>query len=437
MKVSVEDREGLLKALSVEVEGELVKSSLEEVYEQLKKNAEIKGFRKGQAPLWLIKAKFKEHIEEEVGKKVANSTLKEAIDESGLKPVADIFLDKVELDDKTPKVSYTVIFEVAPDFELKDVEGIEIEAPKVEFNEKLLQQRIDALREQHAVWEPVEDREVKEGDMVLIGYEVEAIQDGEKVSGDTSGIVGRDMFRPEVDKELIGKKVGDEFEIKELPLYDEKGNEVGKANLKIEVKEIKEKVLPEPGDDFAKELGYENWEEALKNIEKDVKETVENVRKTLIEDRVADKLLSMHEFEVPKTLLSRELSFLIDKKAQRWEEYGIDRKYLDFKKMAEELKPQAEANIKLRYILDKYAQVHGIEATDEDIEEELELLAQQSGSTKEELKAYFEKENMMNVVKEDARRRKALEDIVSKANIREVEAKQEEEEEGKEEEAST
>ncbi len=436
MKVSVEDREGLLKALNVEVDGSTVESKLQEVYEDIRQNAEIKGFRKGTAPLWLIKARFREEIKEEVGKKVANETLKDAIEKSGLKPVADIYLEKVELEDKTPKVSYVVLFEVAPEVELKSVEGLEVEVPKIEFKEEMVQERIKALQEEHAVWEPVEDREVKEGDMVLINYEVEESESGEKFSGDTSGVVGTTMFRPEIDKELVGKKVGDKFEVKDLPLYDEKGKEIGKANVVVEIKEIKEKVLPEPGNDFAKELGYENWDEALKKIEEEIKNTLETIKQNTIEDAVADKLVEMHEIEVPKTLLSRELSFLIDKRVQELERFGVDRRYLDYKKMAEELKPQAEANIKIRFILDKYAEVNGIEATEEDVEEELELLAQQSGTTKEEVRDYFEKQNMMNVVWEDARRKKALKEIISKVKIKEVEQKGEQEEEKKESEGS-
>ena len=85
MKISVEDKQGLFKSLKVEVEGDIVRSALDEVYNYLKQNAEVEGFRRGKVPLWVIKAKFKEYIQEEVGKKVANATLAGAIQESGLK----------------------------------------------------------------------------------------------------------------------------------------------------------------------------------------------------------------------------------------------------------------------------------------------------------------------------------------------------------------
>ncbi len=430
MKVKTEDREGLFKALVVEVEGGLVKNALDEVYEYLRNNVEIQGFRRGTAPLWLIRAKYRDYIREEVGKKVANKTLEEAIKESKLKPVADVFLEKVDLEENTPKVTYTVSFEVPPQFELKEVEGIEVEVPKLEFSDELVEKRIEQLREEHAVWEPV-DREIREGDLVTIEYEVEEVKEegkGEKVSGETSGIIGQKMFREELDNALKGKKVDDTVELEKLPLYDQQGKEIGKANIKVKVKEVKEKVLPEIGDDFAKELGYGSWEEARRSIEEKVREEFERMKRAIIEDAVADRLVKEHEMDIPKTLLRREVSFLVDRRVNELKHYGVDTRYLDYRAMAQEFTPQAVANIKLRYILDAYAEKKGIEVTEEDVKEQIEELARETGSSPEEIKEHFEKENLMEVIKADARRRKALRDIIGKVKIKEVERKEEKDE---------
>lgn len=424
MKVQTHDREGLFKALTVEVEGEEVRSALEEILSKLKETAEIQGFRKGNAPLWLIKAKYRDFIEEETGKKIANKTLQSAIKESSLTPVADIYLEKVELEDNVPRIKYTVSFEVPPQFELKDIEGIEVEVPKLEFNEEWINRRIEQLREEKATWEPVDDREVREGDLVNIEYEVVELKEegeGEKVTGDTSGIIGQKMFREELEKELLGKKSGEEVFLENLPLYDQQGKEVGRANIRAKIAEVKEKVLPQVDDDFAKELGYENWEEARADIENKVREEFENTKKAILEDAVSDRLIKMHEFEIPRTLLNRELSFLIERRVKELQQLGFDTKYLDYRALAEEFMPQAIANIKLRYILDKYAQEKNLSVSDEDINLQYEELAGQMGTTPDEVKNYFEKENMTEVVKSDALRKKALAEIVQKAKIKEVE----------------
>jgi len=426
MKVKTEEREGLFKALVVEIEGHTVEKALSEVYKNLQEKVEIQGFRRGTAPLWLIKARYKDYIQEEVGKRIANETLQEAINESELNPVADIYLEKIELEEGIPKITYTVSFEIPPEFELADVENLEVTVPKLEFSPKLVEERIKALREEHAIWEPVESREIKEGDFVAIEYEVvERGEEGEKVSGEMSGVVGTNVFRKEVNEALIGKKVGDGVSLEEVPLYDTEGKEIGKADIKIRIKEVKEKILPEIGDDFAKELGYDNWEEAKKEIEKQAKESFESMKETVIRDAVALKLVEVHKIDVPTTLLRRELGALMERGLEELRQFGIDTRYLDYRTLAQELRPTAESNIKLRYILEKYAKEKGLEVSKEDIEKYIEKLAKDTGVPVEEMKERIEKENLGEVLKGDVLREKALKDITSKVRIKEEEKDEE------------
>ncbi|WP_461829375.1 trigger factor [Aquifex sp.] len=429
MKVQLQDREGLFKSLTVELEGDIVKQKLEEAYKQLQQTVQIQGFRKGKAPLWIVKAKYKDYVEEQVAKQLADETLKEALDKAGVKPVADIFLEQYEVSEKDGKLKYVVSFEVAPEFELKSVEGLEVEVPKIEFKEEMVEEELQRLREANAVWEPKEEDEpAEEGDLLVLEYEVEEVgKEGEKVKQETSVILGQGMLRPEVEEALKGKKTGEEVKLKELPLYDQEGKEIGKVNIRIKIKEIKKKVLPELNDEFAQELGYENLEELEKRIEEDLKQKIEKLRQSVIEDRVADKLVEMHEIEVPQTLLRREISFLVERRLRELQAYGIDTRYVDIRKIAEEAKPIAEANIKLRFILDKYAEQNNIQPTEEDIEEQYKELAEQYGTSVEEIKKYFQEQGLEEVVKEDAKRKKALREIISKVKLVEVEEKKEEE----------
>lgn len=428
MKVELQDREGLFKSLTVEVKDKKVKEKLEETYKNLQQNVQIQGFRRGKAPLWIVRARYKDYVEEEVGKKIADETLKEALEKANIKPVADIFLEKLEVDEKEGSVKYTVSFEVAPEFELKNIEGIEVEVPKIEFKEDYVKEELERLREANAVWEPKEENEpAQEGDMLVLEYEVEEVGGEEKVKQETSVILGQGLLRKEVEEALKGKKAGEEVELKELPLYNQEGKEVGKVNIKVKIKEIKRKVLPELNDEFAQELGYNSLKELEERIREDLKEKVEKLRNQVIEEKVADKLVELHDMEIPQTLLRREISFLVERRLNELRAYGVDTRYVDVKKLIEEVKPIAEANIKLRFILDKYAEEKGIEPSEEDIEEQYKELAEQYQTSLEEIKKYFKENNLENVVKEDARRKKALKEIISKVKIKEVEEKREEE----------
>jgi trigger factor len=428
MKVSLEDREGLFKSLLVEVQGDIVKKNLENVCQELVQNVEIEGFRKGKAPLWLIKARYKDYIREEVGKRVADATLSKAIEESGLKPAADIYLEEVQLEESEEKVAYRVVFEVPPNFELKlqEIENLRVEIPKVEFKEEMVQEEINRLREQHAIWEPV-DREIKEGDLVVIDYKVEDLESGETAEGETTVIVGQRFLREEIEKALLGKKEGEEVEVESVDLFDAEGKVVGKAKVKISIKAVKEKVLPEVSDDFAKELGLgDTWSSAEEKIRQMVRENLENYKKSLIEEEVAKKLIELHEFEIPQTLLRRELGFLVERRLRELSSLGIDTRYINVQGLAQELLPQAIANIKLRYILDKYAQTKNLQAEEKDLEEEYTKLAQAYGVSPEQIKADVQSRNLEEVIKGDVLRRKALEDIMSKVQVIEVEERKEE-----------
>ncbi len=429
MKVSVHEKEGLFKSLRVDVEGEVVRKALDEVYEYLKASAQIEGFRKGAVPLWIIKARYKNYIQEEVGKKVADATLQSAIRMAEVKPAADIYLESVELEEQTPRLSYTVSFEVVPEFELRQVEGLEVEAPKVEFSEELVQKALNEIGERHAVWEPVE-RPAQRGDLVVVDYEIEETQTGEKTEGETSGVVGERMFREEIDRELEGKKEGDELSFTELTIYDTEGKEAGKANVRVRIKAVKAKVLPELTDDFVKEAGLgDNVDSALEKLRRDIQESLQRMREEAIESAVAQKLVQLHELEVPRTLLAREVEFLVRQRLSYLSQYGIDTRHVNLKALAEESTPQAIFTIKLRYILDKYAQEKDIQVSEEDVQRKLEELAQEHGMTPEALRDYFEKQNLMPVLTADIRREKAIKDIMQKAVIKEVE-KEERKDEG-------
>ena len=321
-----------------------------------------------------------------------------------------------------------MVFEVPPNFELKlqEIENLRVEIPKVEFKEEMVQEEINRLREQHALWEPV-DRGIKEGDLVVIDYRVEDLESGETAEGETTVIVGQRFLREEIDKALLGKKEGEEVEVESVDLFDAEGKVVGKAKVKISIRAVKEKVLPEVNDDFAKELGLgDTWSSAEEKIRQMVKENLENYKKFLIEEEVAKKLIELHEFEIPQTLLRRELGFLVERRLRELSSLGIDTRYINVQGLAQELLPQAIANIKLRYILDKYAQTKNLQAEEKDLEEEYTKLAQAYGVSPEQIKADVQSRNLEEVIKGDVLRRKALEDIMSKVQVIEVEERKEE-----------
>ena len=430
MKVQLKDDQGLYKELTLEFEKGEFADKLEEIYSYLAQTVNLPGFRKGRIPKKVLKKRVKGEVERLLANALLEQYLDKALEEAGVKPVADIFLTEINLPESEDRVTLKVKFEVAPEFEVKNPEEITVEIPKVEFSEEQVENYIKDLRERNAEWKEV-DREIKEGDLVEVEYEITELEKGETEKGETAAVVGEGLFRKEIEEAIKGKKAGDEIELKELPIYDQDGKEIGKVNIKLKIKSVKEKVLPELNDEFAKKLGLgETWEEARKKIEEQLREQFELSVQNLKRERTLAKLVEEHKIEVPETLVRRELDGLIRAKLNELQQLGIKPNEVNQQQLAQDLLPTAIFNVASRLILDKYADKFGIEVSDEEVEEELKKLAQIYNVKPEEFLQVARQQGLWDSVKGDLRRTKALDEVVSKVKFVEVEPKKEKTAEG-------
>ena len=351
MKATLKEDKGLYRELTLEVEGAEVKGALDEIYQQLSHTVSIPGFRKGKIPRKILRKRFASTVEKYVADKLLEKYLERVLEEKGVQPVANVYLTKVELDEEKPRAVIVVKFEVPPEIELKNLEEITVEVPKVEFSQEQVDNYINQLREQHAQWKTV-DREIKEGDLVEVEYEITDTESWEKEKGETSAVIGEGLFRKEIEEALVGKKAGDEIELKGLPIYDQDGKEVGKVDIKLKVKAVKEKVLPELNDEFAKKLGLgETWEEARKKIEEQLREQFEKAKEQQKLEKLLVKLVEVHKFDIPESLVRKEADILLNRRLQELASLGINPHQVDRQKLLNEVIPTAVFNVASRLLL--------------------------------------------------------------------------------------
>ncbi len=432
MSVTVEEK-GLVRTLTVEESGEKIKKLVNSVIKEISKQVNIPGFRKGHVPPSVIKARYKDVIKEEVAKKFISEELQNILQEKNLSPVSpDITFGDIELKGDTLKLK--VAFEVAPEFELKDYEGMEIPTIKYEVKDEDVGKAIQTLLEQRAKYEP-EDKPIEEGDLIKIHYHIIA-DSGEEEEDDFEVIVGANQLRPEIEEKIKGKKVGDKVEVEDVPLYDENGKEFGKAKVEVEILEVKKKVLPEFNDEFVKEVGLgENVEEAKKKIREDLQKKVEEAKEREIEQKIIDELAKEYDFEVPSSLVKAELEYLLQDYAKQLENIGIKPNQEMLAAVARGLEQTAIKNVRVMFVLNKIAEKEGIEVTEEEINKELEEMAKAYGTTGEQLKAYLEEQGTLNNVIYSILRRKVINHIKEKANIIEMTPEEYEKKYGKKDEA--
>ena len=424
MVVNLEEK-GLVRIIKIEESGKEISNLVKDVIKEIKKNVNIPGFRKGHVPDSVIRAKYKDSIKEEVAKRFINKNFKKIIEENNLTPVSpEISFGDVEL--KGDKLKLTLSFEVAPDFEIKDYKGLDIEITKREVKPEDFQTAIDNLRNQYAKYEPA-NKEIENGDKIKIHYRIETDK-GETEEDTLEVIVGENQLRQEIEKELLGKKKGDEIEVENVPLYNEKGEEFGKATVKVKVEEVYKKVLPEFNDEFVKEINLaENVEEAKKKIEENLQQSVELAKNTEIENKITEKLLESVDFELPESLLKAELNYLLQEYAKQLESLGLKPSQDMLMAAVPTLEEQAKKNVKLMFIINKIAELEGITVEDEEIEKEIEEMAKSYNATKEQIREYLEKEGLINNIIYGILKKKVLDFLKENAKITEVEPKETEE----------
>jgi len=418
MNVVVESKD-LVRTLIIEDQGEKVKEIVEEIIRELTKNAEIKGFRKGQAPKSLIKARYKDLIKEETAKQYIGKYLNEILEKENLKPVTqEISFGEIELENDE-KLKFKVEFEVAPEFELKDYENIEVETLKVEVTEEDIQKEIDSILEENITYE-VADKAIEIGDEVEIEYHIVA-EDGSEEKDIFEAVIGEGTFRKEIEDALIGKKAGDEVKLENVPLYNPEGKEIGKATVNIKILEVRQKVKPQFNDEFVKsiELG-ENVEEARQKIKEIIENALQIDRKRNIEDQILQKLAQDYDFPVPVSLLEIETNALLNRYISQLENYGIKPN----RDMIEAVKPNmiasAERNVRIIFILNKIAEKEGLSVSEEELNAKIEELAKLYNTSTSDMKAYLQEKGMIEGIKSDILRQKALDKVIEKANIKEL-----------------
>jgi trigger factor len=432
--------EGLFRKLIISCEGDKIKKTLEEIYTYLSQTANIPGFRKGRIPKKLLRKRFKGTIENVLINEILNEILPKILEEKKITPVADVLVDKVEIEEdknNETKIIFEIRFEVPPKIEVKNPEEIEVKIPKREFNkEEALKRAIEQIREQNAQWVS-KDGVVEKGDLVEIEYEIVAKDKNEKESGKTMAVIGEGVLRKEIEEALINKKKGEIIELKDIPLKDVEGRDLGKADIKVKILEIKKKEVPEFNEELVKKLGLgETLEEAKEKIAKELEESFKREVEEEKKQRILNELVAAHKFTIPQTLVGRELKILVDNRLEELRRaYNISPQQVNIEELSKELLPLAVFSVASRLILDEYAKKFNIEVSEEEINQEIEKLAKLYNVPAEELKKEFEEKGLIEGLKQEIRRAKTLEELTKKVKIvyEEENTKPNETEEGKKE----
>ncbi len=428
MKVEVEDVSPVVKRVQITIPSERVKDEFEQVYEDIRQNAQVKGFRKGKVPRQQVERLFKSHVMEQVIQKLLEETAATALERKQIKPVVEPQVDPGELDPEKD-FEYTIRVEVEPEVELKNYKELEIETTRQEVSEQEVDQALERLRMQQAlVQNPEEPRPSAKGD--LVRFDMQATEDGKSLkeeSRDNAVLeVGVESYVPGLSEKLIGLSVGDQTTIDaQYPEDFDIENLSGRSiTYNLTMQEVRERIMPDLDDEFAKEQGeYQSLDELRQALYAEIEEQIENANRESLERTVMDKLVELNPLEIPPTQAlyrARELSQAMTQQLK-----GAEATPEQAENLVEVFKEQAEKDVKAGYLMNEVAKIESIEALEEDIDEWIKKEASKMGINMEKLSDRFNDEKTRQAIRGRVMESKILDFLVSQAKIKYIEGQPE------------
>lgn len=425
MQVEIENLNPLEKKISVKIPADVVTREIEATYRSLNQKIKLKGFRPGKIPQSILARLYKTQVEEEVATKLINDSLAEAVKEHNLAPVSEPNVLNHAFTTEND-FTYAVSFEVKPELSVQDYLGVEIEVPEVVVTEEEIDAELEKLQENHAQLKPLEDlRPVRAKDMVLVDFE--GTLAGQPIEGwkVVNHLVeaGSGTLIGDLDKSLIGMQIGEEKDINfTLPVDYLRKELAGKEiTVHLKVKEIKEKILPQVDDEFAKDLGeYQTVKDLKEHLHRLIEERKKEETRQIKKEKILEKLVANHSFSVPKTMIERQVQSFLARAELQLAKQGkrIESALPEGEKLQETFRPLAEKEVRGSLILEKIAEIEKISVSEAELDAYLEKLAKRLNRRVEAVKSLYQQRNLMDELRQQVLEEKTLDFLIEKAKIK-------------------
>jgi trigger factor len=422
MKVDVETVDRVLKKVEVVLPEERIAELREEIIREVGKEAKIRGFRPGKVPKAVVASYYKEYIDDEIRRRMVESSMGEALSTADVKPIGEPVIQFMEKEDGR---GYTVECEVIPDIDMPQYAGVEVEVEDIQVGDEDVDKRIDGLKEMHVQMIPKGDDAIAEaGNLVFIKYQ--GYRDGEPlkdVATESYPVqLGGNTLMPEFEAAILGMKVGEEKDV-EMTFpedYPDKDFAAKLTLFKVTVKEVKQKIFPEINDDFAKDLNFDDLAAMREGLKAEIEKEKEVARKRGIAQKIIETMLEGADIPVPRRLLEKRIDMKMEEVKSRYQGAapGAEEQAMIDKSLRSEISKNEEEKIKVEIVLAKIAGKENIEVTDEDVEKRIKKTAEEAKRPYEEAKRFYQENDYMDGLRSSILQEKTLDLLRDKAVVK-------------------
>jgi trigger factor len=430
MKIDIDEISPVQRKVRVELPAETVASEFSRAYEDLRRRVRIKGFRAGKAPRGVLQGIYGDELKGRVQSQLVEESLGEVIKERGLKIVSRPEIEANDLVEGSP-FSFSAVFEIKPPIEVKDYLGIEVEKVKLFVTDDQVDEALRRLQESHARLEPVENRTiVQPGDFITLDFEGsiagKPFQGGK---GENYFLeVGGGQALPQFEEAVIGLTQGVPTKIQVAYPENYSNNELaGKTvDFSVVVREIKQKVLPELDDDFAKDHGECGSLVELKTaIRKRLENELEHIQQEELKEQLIGRLIETGSFAPPPTMVERQTRYLME----RYQNRGLGQSVSgpqtppSLEETRKTLEGRALRQVQATLLVEKISQLENIEVSDKEVQERVDNLIRTAGERAKTVREAYSRPDTRDDLRAQMVFDRTLGFLLERALIKEVDSR--------------
>jgi trigger factor len=426
IKVDIDELSPVQRKVRVELPAETVADEFSRAYKNLGRRVRVRGFRTGKIPRPVLQGIYGDEVKGEVRSHLVEESLAEIVRERGLQIVSRPELESNDLRE-TESFSFSAVFEIKPQIEVKDYLGLPIEKPRIAVTEAQVDEALRRLQENHARLEPVVDREVVEkGDFVTLDFEGSLA--GKPFSGGKAQNyvleVGAGQALAQFEEAVVGLKLGERKTVSVTYPEDFPNKEIAGrlVEFSLVAHEIKRKVLPALDDDFAKDHGECASLEELKNrLRQRLQEEMTRYQTDDLKEQALSRLIERHSFSIPQAMVERQTRYLMERYqnqmgAQRTEQPA------PMEEVRKTLEERAMRQVRATLLVEKIAELEKIEVSDKEVQERVDLLARAAGEQAKNLREYYARSEARDDLRTQMIFDRTLGFLLDRATVREIDA---------------
>ncbi len=433
--VTIEDAGPCKKKVLIEIPEEAIKKATDEQFNELHKQADIPGFRKGRAPRRLLEKRFGKEVSEQVKLKLLADASDSAVKDSELQTLGepDIDFENIELPEEGP-LKFDFEIEVRPEFDLPPLEGIAVTKTKLEVSDEQIDREVEQMQRLSGVWTPRGEADAVEAEDQIVAdviLDIGGVEEYEKLENTdiyvrTNGYVGAIPVE-KLDELLVGAKAGDTKETSvDVPKTFFREEYRGKkVDMKIDVKDVKWLKPGELDENLFQQVGVEDEEELRERIQDTLQGRLEEQGRAEMTEQIYAHLLDNTDFELPLDIVGQQATTVLQRQYSNLVMRGLSREQIDeqLEQLQAGSEQQAERQLKTFFIMDKVAEKLDISISEEEINGHIAQLAMQRQQRPEKMREQMARDGSLAQFSLEIRQNKCIAKLLETAEVTEKKAK--------------